>query len=67
MVFFEYLAKILQHASLNGCFHEDSEKKTANVFSWYLPVFTVVMVTSVWTHYNYDDYKVKLCALLISF
>ena len=36
-------------------------------FHWSLPVFTVVMVISVWTHYNYDDYKMKTCALLISF
>ena len=28
MVFFKYLVNIL-----NGCFHEDSENKTANVFS----------------------------------
>ena len=33
MVDFKYLANILQHSSLNGCFHEDSENKTANVFS----------------------------------
>ena len=33
MVFFKYLANILQHSSLNGCFHEDSENKTSNVFS----------------------------------
>ena len=33
MVFFTYLANILQHSSLNGCFHEDSGNKTANVFS----------------------------------
>ena len=35
MVFFKYLANILQHSSLNGCFHKDSEKKnkkTADVF-----------------------------------
>ena len=31
------------------------------------PVFTVVVVISLWTHYNYDDYKMKICALLISF
>ena len=36
-------------------------------FHWSLPVFTVVMVISVWTHYNYDDYKMKICVLLISF
>ena len=36
-------------------------------FHWSLPVFTVVMVISVWTHYNYDDYKMKTCALLILF
>ena len=34
---------------------------------WSLPVFTVVMVISVLMHYNYDNYKVKICALLISF
>ena len=33
MVFFKYLANILQQSSLNGWFHEDSENKTANVFS----------------------------------
>ena len=33
MVFFKYLANILKHSSLNGYFHEDSENKTANVFS----------------------------------
>ena len=26
MLFFKYLANILQHSSLNGCFHKDSEK-----------------------------------------
>ena len=31
-VFFKYLPNILQHSSLNDCFHEDSESKTANVF-----------------------------------
>ena len=36
-------------------------------FDWSLPVFTVVMVLSVWMHYNYDDYKMKICALLILF
>ena len=30
MVFFRYLANILQHSRLNGCFHEDYENKTAN-------------------------------------
>ena len=34
---------------------------------WSLSLFVVVMVISVWTHYNYDGYKVKICALLISF
>ena len=33
MVFFKYLANILQHSNLNGCYHEESENKTANVFS----------------------------------
>ena len=33
MIFFKYLAIILQHLSLNGCFHEDSENKITNVFS----------------------------------
>ena len=33
MVFFKNLANILRHLRLNGCFHEDSENKTANVFS----------------------------------
>ena len=33
MVSFKYLANILQHSSLNDCFREDSENKTANVFS----------------------------------
>ena len=65
MVFFEYLANILQHSCLNGCFHEDSENKIVNVFS--VPVFIVTMVISVKTHYNYKDYKVKICAQLISF
>ena len=64
MLFFKFLGNILQHSSLNGCFHEDSENKTANVFAL---IFTVAMVISVWTHYNYDDYKVKIWALLISF
>ena len=36
MVFFKYLANILQYSNLNGCFHQDSENKTANVFS---PIF----------------------------
>ena len=26
-------------------------------FYYSLPVFTVVMVILVWTHYNYGDYK----------
>ena len=30
-------------------------------------IFSVVMVISVWTHYNYDDYKVKIYTLLNSF
>ena len=33
MVFFKYLANILQHSSLSGCFQEDSENKTSIVFS----------------------------------
>ena len=33
MVFFKYLANILQNFSVNGCFHEDSENKIANAFS----------------------------------
>ena len=33
MVFFKYLTNILQHSSLNDCFDDDSENKTANVFS----------------------------------
>ena len=33
MASFKYLANILQHSSLNDCFREDSENKTANVFS----------------------------------
>ena len=33
MVFFKYLANILQHPNLNGCFFENSENKTANAFS----------------------------------
>ena len=28
MVFFKYLAKILQDSNLNGCFHEESEKQS---------------------------------------
>ena len=34
MVSFKYLANILQHSSLNGCFHEDSENNKSNVFSF---------------------------------
>ena len=30
MVVFKYLGNILQYSSLNGYFHEDSEKKTAD-------------------------------------
>ena len=67
MVPFKYLPNILQHSSLNGCFHEESENKTANVFSMVIAIFTVVNVISVWMHYNYDDYKMKICTLLISF
>ena len=34
MGFFKYLANILEHLNLNGCFiHEDSGNKTANVVS----------------------------------
>ena len=33
MLFFKYLANILQHSSLNGCFHKDSEKKTQQMYS----------------------------------
>ena len=29
-------------------------------FHWSLPVFTVVMVISVWTRYNYGDYRQRL-------
>ena len=68
MVFFKYLGNITQHSSLNDCFQEDSENKTANVFSL---IFTGLYCSygniSVITHYNYDDYKVKICALIISF
>ena len=43
MVFFKYLADILQHSSLSSCFHGDSQKmysqKTANVFSLALASF----------------------------
>ena len=38
-------------------------EKTVYIYSpWSLPLFTVVMMISVWTNYNYDDYKVKICA-----
>ena len=67
MLFFKYLANILQHSSLNGCFDEDSENKTSMYFQWSLSVFIVVMVMSVWTHYKYDNYKMKISSLLISF
>ena len=39
MVFFKYLTNILQHLSLNGCFREDSENKTSNVYSLILAGF----------------------------
>ena len=43
MIFFKYLANILQNSfqgtSLNGYFHEDSENKTTNVFSLILACF----------------------------
>ena len=67
MVFFKYLENIVQYSSLNGYFHKDFENKKANVFHWSLPIFTVFTVISVRTHYNSDNYKIKLCALLILF
>ena len=65
MVFFKYLANILQHPNLNGCFFENSENKTANAFS---SIFagSDCSYGDEWTN-NYDDYKVKICALSISF
>ena len=32
MVFLKYLVNILEHSSLNDCFHDDSENKTSNAF-----------------------------------
>ena len=49
MVFLKYLANTLQHSRLNGCFHEDSENKTANVFSL---TFAVIC-------YSYGDISVN--------
>ena len=40
MLFFKYLARNLQHSSLNGCFNEDSENKIANVFSLIFAAFS---------------------------
>ena len=57
----------MQSSRLNDCFHENSENKAANVFHLSSLVFTVSMAISVWTHNNYDDYKMKIWALLISF
>ena len=48
-VFFKYLANILQHSTLNGCFHEDSENKTSNVFSLIFAGF----------YCSYDDVSVN--------
>ena len=33
MVLSKYLTNISQYLNLNDCFHEDSENKTANIFS----------------------------------
>ena len=49
MIIFKYLANILQHSSLNGCFHEDSETKIANVFSLIFASF----------YCSYDDISVN--------
>ena len=70
MGFFKYLANILEHSNLNGCFiHEDSGNKTANVVSMAFAGFYYsngdISVNEL--PYNYDDYKVKIRALLISF
>ena len=71
MVFFNCFAGILQHlfrgTRLNGCFHEDSKNKTTNLFSLMFLDFTLVMVISVWTHYDYDDCKAKILTRWISF
>ena len=68
MVFLKYLANTLQYSSLNGCFHEDSENKTMNVFSLIFAGF----------YSSYGDISVNallllrlqrenICAPLISF
>ena len=50
MVFFKYLANILQHSSLNCCFHKDSENKTSNI---YLLIFAGF-------YCSYGDISVKI-------
>ena len=61
MVFFKYFPNILQYSSLNGCFHEDSEDKIANVFSLIFAGFYCSYGDiSVSSHYTYDDYRGKI-------
>ena len=67
MVYFKYLPNILKH-SASMAVSMKILKTTQQMYShWFLPVFKVVMMILVWRHYNYDNYKLKICALLISF
>ena len=62
MVFFKYLAKILQQPNLNGCFFENSENKTANAFSSifagsyrsYGDEWTIIMTITRWKYVHYQ-------------
>ena len=49
MIFFKHLGNILQRSNLNHGFHEDSENKTANVFSLIFAGF----------YYSYGDISVN--------
>ena len=39
MLFFKYLTNMLQHSSLNGCFYENFEYKTAHIFTFIFASF----------------------------
>ena len=64
MVFFKHLQNILQHSNLNGYSDEDSENKRAKVFSL---LFAIFYCSYGGISVNYIDYKIKICAQLISF
>ena len=67
MAYFKYLPNILKHSASMAVSMKILKTIQQMYSRWFLPVFKVVMMILVWRHYNYDNYKLKICALLISF